>query len=244
MTRRAAVLRLIALVVFIGLAILVAVIVGLPSTAQLRSRFTGLGLLAPLLLAGIYAVATLSPLPKTVFTLAAGAVFGVAEGLLVVMVGATGGAVMAFYLARALGREGVHRLTGVRADHFDELLARHGFRTVLIARLVPVVPFTVINYLAGLTALRLPVFLGATALGMLPATTAYVALGAYGSEPGSWPFWIAVGALVALSAIGAAAQWRGHRQARPPRTRPGATGAVDVGVSETPTDDGSRPAHS
>lgn len=202
MSRRAAVLRLIALLVMIGAALVLAHLFGVPSAAQLRTRFAGLGWWAGVAYAAVYAAATLSPLPKSVFTLAAGAVFGLVQGLIVVVVGACTGAVLAFYLARALGRDGLHRLTGVRSDRLDAQLAQRGFLTVLVARLVPVVPFTVVNYLAGVTALRMPVFLGATALGMLPATTAYVALGAYGSEPGSWPFWAALAALAALTAGG------------------------------------------
>jgi uncharacterized membrane protein YdjX (TVP38/TMEM64 family) len=233
-TRRGAVLRLLALVVVIGVAILVAVIVGIPTATQLRSHFAGMGAWAPLLFAAFYAAATLSPLPKSVFTLAAGAVFGLTEGLLVVLGGAMIGAVLAFFVARALGRDGVHRLTGVRVDRFDDHLARRGFLTVLIARLIPVVPFTVINYLAGLTAIRVRVFLAATALGILPATTAYVALGAYGSRPGSWPFVAAVAALVALTVIGGAAQWWRRRAPVP------TSGLVsEIRVSETPSDDGS-----
>lgn len=90
MTRRAAVLRLLALLAVIGAAIVVAVILGIPTATQLRSHFTGMGAWAPL--------------PKSVFTLAAGAVFGLAEGLLVVLAGAIIGAVLAFYLARARTR--------------------------------------------------------------------------------------------------------------------------------------------
>ena len=235
MTTRGAVLRLAALVAVIGIAILIAVIIGIPTSTQLRSHFTGMGAGAPLLFATIYAAATLSPLPKSVFTLAAGAVFGLTEGLLVVLAGAIGGAVLAFYLARALGRDGVQRLTGVRADRFDEQIARRGFLTVLIARLIPIVPFTVVNYVAGLTAIQVRVFLAATALGILPATTAYVALGAYGSRPGSWPFWLAIGALVALTGIGGGAHWRRRRA---PALTPGLLS--DIRVSETPSDGGSK----
>ena len=202
MSRRAAVLRLIVLLVLIGAALVLAHLIGVPGPAELRTRFAGPGWWAGALYAAVYAAATLSPLPKSVFTLAAGAVFGLAQGLIVVVVGACAGAVVAFYLARALGRDGLHRLTGVRTHRLDAQLARRGFLTVLVARLIPVVPFTIVNYLAGVTALRMPVFLAATALGMLPATTAYVALGAYGSEPGSWPFWAALTALAALTAAG------------------------------------------
>ena len=202
MSRRAAVLRLIVLLVLIGAALVLAHLIGVPGPAELQTRFAGLGWWAGALYAAVYAAATLSPLPKSVFTLAAGAVFGLAQGLVVVVVGACAGAVVAFYLARALGRDGLYRLTGVRTHRLDAQLARRGFLTVLVARLIPVVPFTIVNYLAGVTALRMPVFLAATALGMLPATTAYVALGAYGSEPGSWPFWAALTALAALTAGG------------------------------------------
>jgi len=61
----------------------------------------------------------------------------------------------------------------------DDASPRRGFLTVLVARLIPVVPFTVVNYLAGATALRLRLFLSATALGIVPA---HVALGDYGSR--------------------------------------------------------------
>ena len=214
MSRRAAVLRLIALVGLVGAALMLAHLIGIPNLAQLRARFTGLGWWAGVGYAVVYAAATLSPLPKSVFSLAAGAVFGLAEGLIVVVAGACAGAVLAFYLARGIGRDGLHRLTGVRGDRLDTQLARHGFLTVLVARLIPVVPFTVVNYLAGVTALRFPVFLSATVLGILPATTAYVALGAYDSQPGSWPFWTALASLAVLSGAGGLVGLRHRRHQR------------------------------
>ena len=75
-------------------------------------------------------------------------------------------------------------------------------------------PFTVVNYLAGVTALRFPVFLSATVLGILPATTAYVALGAYDSQPGSWPFWTALASLAVLSGAGGLVGLRHRRHQR------------------------------
>lgn len=217
MTRRTAIVRLIGLAAVIAAALLIAYLIGIPNLTQLRARFAGLGWWAGALYAGLYAVATLSPLPKSVFTLAAGAVFGLLEGLLVVVTGACAGAVLAFWLARMLGRDGLHRLTGVRGDSLDAQLARRGFVTVLLARLIPVVPFTAVNYLAGVTSLPPRVFLAATALGILPATTAYVALGAFGSRPGSWPFFIALAALALLTAAGGVAGMR----RRASTTRPG-----------------------
>ncbi len=193
---------------FVVAAGVVALVVGVPSTQQVRTTVAGWGWWAEVAFAGLYAVVTLTPLPKTVFTLAAGAVFGLAGGLPAVVVGALLGALMAFFLGRLLGREAVQRLTGARVDRLDALLARRGLAAVLAARLVPVVPFTAMNYLAGLTALGLRDFVVGTAVGILPATTAYVTIGAYGSQPGSWPVLASVGALLLLTCVGALVAWR------------------------------------
>ena len=193
---------------FVVAAGAVALVVGVPSTQQVRTTVAGWGWWAEVAFAGLYAVVTLTPLPKTVFTLAAGAVFGLAGGLPAVVVGALLGALMAFFLGRLLGREAVQRLTGARVDRLDALLARRGLAAVLAARLVPVVPFTAMNYLAGLTALGLRDFVVGTAVGILPATTAYVTIGAYGSQPGSWPVLASVGALLLLTCVGALVAWR------------------------------------
>ncbi len=220
---RAGMIRLIMLAALAGTAIVVTVTVGVPDLTQLRAHFGGGGLLGALTFSGLYAAVTLSPLPKTVFTLAAGALFGVFLGLLVVVLGAMIGAVVAFYLGRWLGRDGVQRLTRIRAERFDAQLAEHGLWAVLVLRLIPLVPFTALNYLAGLTALRLRDFLIGTVIGMIPATTASITLGAYGSQPTSWPFLAAAAALLLLSGVGmflAARRRRRVRSAPPENTEP------------------------
>ena len=98
MTRRAAVLRLLALVLLVAAAWTLAEVIGIPSVDQLRARFVPWGWWGAAAYAALYAVATLSPLPKTVFSLGAGALFGLGVGVGVVVVGACTGAVLAFYL--------------------------------------------------------------------------------------------------------------------------------------------------
>ncbi|AZI58369.1 TVP38/TMEM64 family protein [Nakamurella antarctica] len=185
------------------IVITVTVTVGLPDLAQLRNTFAQYPrwIAAPIF-AGVYAVATLSPLPKTVFSLAAGALFGLPLGLLAVWVGTNLGAVAAFAIGRALGKDGLHRVLGKRAKTMDKYLERKGFATILAARLIPIVPFTVVNYASGAASIALPGFVAATALGVLPASTAYVSVGAFGVNPNSWQFWSAVGALTALTVAG------------------------------------------
>ncbi len=204
---------------FIGLlavaAVLVLVLVGPPSRAEVESAFAHTGLGAAVSFCALYAVVSLTPLPKPVFSLAAGALFGVPTGVLVVLVGATIGAVMSFWLGRLLGRDVVARMLGARAARFDEMLRDRGFWAVVVVRLTPVVPFTALNYLSGMTAIRPAAFVLGTIVGISPGTTAYVTVGAYGSNPGSWPFVAGLAALVVLTLVAlTATRWR-RRSADP-----------------------------
>jgi uncharacterized membrane protein YdjX (TVP38/TMEM64 family) len=192
-------LRLTLLGVLLVAAVVAAVVLGVPEAERLRADVDALGGWAPVVFVLGYAAITLLPLPKNVLSVAAGLLFGLAEGVAVVLPGALLGAVAAFGLGRVLGRGAVERFTGVRVARVDAALARRGVVAVLVSRLIPVLPFTGINYAAGLTALRSRDFLLGTAIGVVPGTVAYVAVGAYGTSPTSWPFVVAVGALLALS---------------------------------------------
>ncbi len=108
-----------------------------------------------------------------------------------VYLGALLGAAASFALGRALGREAVERFTGARVARLDAAIGRRGLTAVLGARLVPVIPFTLINYGAGLTSVRRRDYAIGTAVGILPGSAAYVALGAFGWELGPW-FWVAL----------------------------------------------------
>jgi uncharacterized membrane protein YdjX (TVP38/TMEM64 family) len=225
MTVRGGLLRGAGLVALVAVLVTAAVFVGVPDGQRLRSDVGALGWWAPVAFSALYAVVSLSPLPKTVFTLAAGALFGVAAGVVVVVAGAMLGAVAAFYLGRLLGRDTVRWLTGGRLDRLDTLLAGHGLRTIVVARLIPIVPFTAVNYLAGLTAVRLRDFTAGTAVGILPATTAYVTVGAYGWRPGAWPMWAALATLLVLTVGGLLAERRRRRTTKAPEPEPGGAAA-------------------
>lgn len=194
-------LRLAVLAVLLGLGLIVLVLVPV-DVRTARAAIAGAGGWAQVALVAGYVVATLLLLPKNVLSVAAGLLFGAAAGVALVWVGAVLGASAAFWVGRALGRDGVRRLVGRQMARLDGLVERHGVLAVLVARLVPVVPFTVVNYGSGLTAVRFVPYLLATAVGILPGTIAYVVLGAYGDDPGSWPFLASVGTLALLAAAG------------------------------------------
>lgn len=209
--------RLAAIALLVAALIVVAIVIDVPSVGQLRHQYSGTGVLGGIAFALVYAALSLLPLPAVVFTIAAGAVFGLTRGVLIVALGATLSAIIAFYLGRSLGRDAVTHFTGTRLATLDAWLGRRGFAAVLIARLVPAVPFGAFNYLSGLTGLRFVPYATATAIGILPATIGYVALGAYGGHPGSWPFLIAVVSLTALT-IGGIVVVRRERAKRLPET--------------------------
>jgi len=223
-------LRAIALAAVVAVAVLVAAVVGVPDVERLRADVAAAGAAAPALFVLLYAVATLAPLPKNVLSTLAGVLFGWVPGVALVLVAALLGAVGAFGLGRVLGRDAVERLTGARVARLDGLLRRRGLIAVIGVRLIPVLPFTTINYAAGLTAVRIRDYVIGTAVGIVPGTVAFVALGAYGSSPGSWPFVLAVIVLVGLTAGGAALARRHRRRGAffrrslDDRAAPGASG--------------------
>jgi len=148
-----------------------------------------------------------------VLSIAAGLTWGFTMGAALVYVGALLGATLAFLIGRVLGREAVERFTGARVARVDELLRRRGLATVIGARLIPVLPFTAINYAAGLTSVRRRDYALGTAVGIIPGTLSYVAVGAFGLSPG-WPLWIALGVLGGLSVLGLVLGIRARRAAR------------------------------
>jgi uncharacterized membrane protein YdjX (TVP38/TMEM64 family) len=213
-TRRAVIWRVVALAAFVLAATLIGVFVPLPAVSVLRSTTAAAGGWGPVGFILAYGIVTLTPVPKSVLSILAGLVWGFWIGVVTVYIGALLGAWAAFIIVRGLGREAVERFTGTRVARVDELLRRRGFLALLGARLIPVVPFTVINYTAGLTAVRRRDYALATAIGIIPGDLAYVAIGAYGLQLG-WGFWVAVGALGLLTIGGAVLGIRARR----PRTQ-------------------------
>jgi len=200
-SKRWAVTRLALLLLFVAVAATVGFLLAPSDIEAIRAAAADWGWAGALLFLIGYAALTLTPVPKNLLGIAAGVVWGFWTALVLVYVGALIGAAASFVIGRALGREAIERLTGARVARLDEAIAHRGFVAVLGARLIPVIPFTLINYGAGLTSVRRRDYALGTAIGILPGSAAYVALGAYGFEFGP-PFWIALGVLGALAIAG------------------------------------------
>ena len=123
------------------------------------------------------AVAAASIPGAVVMTLAAGALFGFTQGLVLVSFASAIGATLAFLVARFLLRTFLRERYRERLEKIDHGIERDGGFYLFTLRLVPVFPFFVINLLAGLTALKTSTFYWVSQLGMLPGTIAYVYAG-------------------------------------------------------------------
>ena len=175
---------------------------GVPSVADVRSLVNGAGPAGPAVYVLVYAAATLALAPGGALTVLAGVLFGPVLGTGVALAGAYAGAIGAFAVARLLGRARTRRLFGHRLQRADAWVADRGFLAILTLRMVPVVPFNVLNYAAGLTGVSPRAYVGATVLGIVPGTFAYAAVGGTAGDPMSLPFLAAVALVVGLVAVG------------------------------------------
>ncbi|MFR6598282.1 MAG: TVP38/TMEM64 family protein [Finegoldia magna] len=119
-----------------------------------------------------------APIPAFLITLSNAAIFGWVKGAMLSWSSAMAGAALCFFLARALGRDAVERLTSKGAmESVDVFFERYGKYAILICRLLPFVSFDFVSYGAGLTNMGFWPFFIATGIGQLPATIVYSYVG-------------------------------------------------------------------
>lgn len=155
-----------------------------------------LGPWGPVIFIGIYIVSAVLLIPGSVLTLGAGAVFGLLKGIAIVSLASTSAATVAFLIGRYLARDVVARKIegNEKFAAIDRAVAAEGWKIVLLTRLSPVFPFTLLNYAFGLTRVKLGHYILASWIGMLPGTAMYVYLGSLANvgagqhtrTPGEW----------------------------------------------------------
>jgi uncharacterized membrane protein YdjX (TVP38/TMEM64 family) len=152
-------------------------IIRLENLARLRERIDSFGPWAPVIFVVGYVLAVVAFVPALPLTVLGGLAFGATRGTLYVAVAATSGACLSFLIARYAARGAVERWVAGNPAllRMDRAVGRHGFRIVMITRLVPIFPFNLQNYAYGLTSIGFGVYAVTSALCMLPATVAYTA---------------------------------------------------------------------
>ena len=150
----------------------------------LRIWIEGLGFWAPLIFSITYGIAATLFVPASALSLAAGVMFGVWLGSAAVWLGATLAIVLSFLIARYAARSRVEALaeTSPRFAAIDRAIGEQGWKIVALMRLSPVFPFTLQNYLFGVTAIRFWPSCIASAVAIVPGTFLYVYLGYAGGQ--------------------------------------------------------------
>lgn len=169
--------RFFAILAAIVILVAIALLVPLPTAVQLRDWATSVGPWFPLAFLTAHILVTVFPFPRTAFTLAAGLLFGPALGVPLAVLASAVSALIALLLVRAAGWQLNKLVRHPRVESLDERLRDRGWLTILSMRMIPAVPFSVLNYAAGASAVRVVPYTLATLVGLMPGTAAIVILG-------------------------------------------------------------------
>ena len=194
-------LRLTLLLVGLAIAFSLLAISGSLSEEEVRDRVDAFGPAAPIAFILLASLLTVALFPGPILAGSAGLLFGTAAGTPIAIVSATLGASLACLLSRSVAGDAIEELGGPRLIGLARWTSRRGFVSVLYARIAPGVPYNLVNYAAGMTAIPVTVFAAATAIATAPRTFAYVALGgSFGNF--SSPEAIAAFAVLLLMGVG------------------------------------------
>ena len=200
------------------------------SVPALSAWVESLGWVGPLAFVALYGLGTLLFLPGSLLTVTGGLVFGLWEGTLYNLLGATLGSGLSFLAARHLWSGWVEAKVWGRLAQLKEGVEREGWRFVAFVRLVPLFPFNLLNYALGLTRIGFWPYLGVSLLTMTPGALVYTYLGVVGKEALAAQGQVAQLAPQGLLALGLLAlvaylpRWylklRGQKSALPPQFTP------------------------
>ncbi|XP_057469458.1 uncharacterized protein LOC130758534 isoform X1 [Actinidia eriantha] len=149
---------------------------------QFSGFIEGYGPVGYALFVAVYAGLEILAIPAIPLTMSAGLLFGSITGTIIVSISGTMAASVAFLIARYFARDRVLKLVEGNKKFLaiDKAIGENGFRVVTLLRLSPLLPFSLGNYLYGLTSVKFVPYVLGSWLGMLPGTWAYVSAGAFG----------------------------------------------------------------
>lgn len=168
------------------------------NSKEIKLFLDSLGLLAPIVYIILFTFVPLTFFPDSVLAIAGGMAFGLLRGTVLTMIGALCGGSLAFFITRYLGQEVIKRFVKKDISILSKHAKEKGFLVVLILRLIPLVPFDVISYSAGLSEIRYKDFLLATLLGIIPGVVVFSNIGDKSLEAGSPGFYISIALLIIL----------------------------------------------
>jgi uncharacterized membrane protein YdjX (TVP38/TMEM64 family) len=170
---------LLTVICIIATAIAVYLLGGI-DPAQIQAWLTSAGIWAPIIYILLYIVATMLVLPSTVLNLTGGAIFGPWLGTVWTTLGAIIAAAIAFAFTRTIGRETVQKRLAGRWQAMDAEVRRGGLFYMFAIRLIPIMPYGLVNFAAGLTSISFKDYVLGTTLGTVPSVLPFVLLGSSG----------------------------------------------------------------
>jgi uncharacterized membrane protein YdjX (TVP38/TMEM64 family) len=147
---------------------------------QIQTWLQQAGIWAPIVYVSVYVVATLLILPSTALNLTGGAIFGPWIGTFWTSVAAIVAAIVAFGFTRTIGREFVENRMSGKWQAIDSEIQHSGLFYMFSIRLLPIIPYGLVNFAAGLTSVKFKDYLLGTALGTVPGVLPFVMLGSSG----------------------------------------------------------------
>jgi uncharacterized membrane protein YdjX (TVP38/TMEM64 family) len=142
---------------------------------RLRRFIASGGMWGPVVYLLVLTIAPALFIPALPIIVAGGILFGPLEGVVYSVLGASASSSLAFLVSRYLARDWVAaKIRGTRLAHLDDLLARHGWKIVVLSRLIIVLPFFLLNYAFGLTRVHFLPYALATLFALLPSIIATV----------------------------------------------------------------------
>lgn len=183
---------------------------------QLQLWLKQAGIWAPVIYIVIYTIATILVMPSTALNLTGGAIFGPWLGTLWTSIGAIVAAVVAFIFARTSGREFVARRLAGKWQAMDAEMQQGGLFYMFAIRLLPIIPYGLVNFAAGLTSIKFRDYLLGTILGTVPGILPFVLLGSSGLQAiRTGDILPLIGALALTGILVAGATWYRRRRSNP-----------------------------
>lgn len=186
------------------------------SPGAIRSAVAGYGWIAPLVFVALWAGLTPALFSGTILAAAAGLAFGPALGTVVGVVGATGGALLSYAIARRWGSPSLAQIASPRIKLVEDRVNARPFRSVLLLRLLGT-PATGLNYVAGLMRVPARAFGLASALGAAPRILIYAGMAGSVASPNHTLLIASIALYVALGAAGLVVAARERRVLRAAR---------------------------
>ncbi len=165
---------------------------------QMKDYVHSFGALAPIIYIIMFTFIPLTLFPDSVLAIAGGMCFGLLWGFTYTIIGAILGGTLAFYISRLIGKNYIKNMIKKDLGELSNHIGDKGFWVILMLRLIPLFPFDVISYGAGLSNIKYKDFLIATIFGIIPGILVFTNVGDKATEIGSTGFYISISLLVLL----------------------------------------------